>query len=194
MDLGTADAVTALFFLKMKQDIPYDVLGIMYGGAVDTTMMRWFYLVLDFVYSNLPVLTRSRNLTGQNHLGDILEELHGATMRNTRFSTTFTPTMIEAMRVNPQLGQLKLVGICWDSRHLLVPHSINFNFQKRTFSTKIGDNAIVKLAACGLDSIQKFIYLTTCSISPTHADGAICRYVMDLEANQGENENGKSRK
>ena len=185
MDLGTADAVTALFFLKMKQDIPYDVLGIMYGGSVDTTMMRWFYLIHDFVYTNSAVLRRSRNLTGANHLTAILEELHGATLRNTRFTAAYTPTMNEAMRANPQLGQLKLVGMIWDSRSLECPHSVDFNFQRSSYSTKIGDNAILKIAACGMDGIQKFIYLTTCTISPRNADGAICRYLMDLEATQG---------
>ena len=185
MTLGTADAVTALFFLKFKQDIPYDVLGIMFGGSVDTTMIKWFYLVLDFVYTNSAVLTRSRNLTGGFHLLEILEELHGATLRNTRFTAAYTPTMNEVMRANPQLGQLKLVGTIWDSRSLRIPHSLDFNFQKSSYSTKIGDNAILKIAACGMDSIQKFIYLTTCSISPRNADGAICRYLMDLEANQG---------
>jgi hypothetical protein len=99
----------------------------MYGGSVDTTMMRWFYLIHDFVYTNSDVLRRSRNLTGANHLTAILEELHGATLRNTRFTAAYTPTMNEA----------------------------------------------------------KFIYLTTCTISPRNADGAICRYLMDLEATQG---------
>ena len=83
------------------------------------------------------------------------------------------------------LGHLKLCGVCWDSRHIPIHHCICFPLQKRTFSTKLSDNAIVKLAACGLDGIQKFVYLTTASISPSNTDEAMASFLIDFETNTG---------
>ena len=157
----------------------------MYGGTSASTVLRWFYLVVDYVYANSPILLRSRNLSALNNMTELLEDFHGATMRNTRFSAAFIPTMNEAIRQNPQLGDLKPVCISWDSRHVKTPHSVSFDFQRRTFSTKIGDNAVVKLAAAGLDALQRFIYLTTASVSPANTDEAISRFLIDLETNQG---------
>ena len=128
---------------------------------------------------------RSRNLSNPNNMKAVLEELHGATLRNTRATAAFLPTMFQAQQQNPQLGQLKLVVIAWDTRHVKSQHSSSFNFQRRSFSTKIGDNAVVKIAACGLDSKQKFVYLTSASISPSNTDEALCSYLIDMEATQG---------
>ena len=106
-------------------------------------------------------------------------------MRNTRFTATFTPVMQHVQQMNPQLGQLKLVGACWDTRAVKCAHSSDFNFQPRSHCTKIKDNALVKLACCGLDGVQKFVYLTAASISPSNTDEALCSYLLDLETNQG---------
>ena len=187
MDLGTADAVTALFFLKMKQDFPYHVLGVMFGGVAACTVLRWFDLVVDYVYVHAPVLRHSRNLSAPNNMIPLLEEQHAATMRCTRFTATFLPTMREFERLNPHLGPQKLVGESWDGRHLKTPHSSCFDFQRRTYSTKVHDNAIVKLAAAGLDAIQRFMYCTAASISPANTDESISSFIIDLETNQGTN-------
>ena len=189
MDLGTADAVTAVFFLKMKQDCAYHVLGVMFGGVSASTVLRWFDLVVDYVYVNAPVLRRSRNLSAPNNIIELLEEQHAATMRCTRFTASFLPTMREFERLNPHLGPQKLTGHSWDSRHLKTPHSSSFDFQRRTFSSKIQDNAIYKLACAGLDSVQRFIYCTAASISPANTDEGICSFIIDLETNQGLNLN-----
>ena len=106
-------------------------------------------------------------------------------LRNTRFTSSFTPTMQEAMRRNPQLGNLKLVGICWDSRHIKTQHPIDFKFQRRSYSTKIHNNAIVVLSACGLDAIEKFVYLTAASVSPANTDEALASFIIDLETDYG---------
>ena len=183
--MGTSDALTSLFFIKFKNDIPYRPLEMLFGGVSARTLDTWFHLVLNYVYSFSPVLLRSRNLSNVNNLRAVLEELHGATMRNTRAATSFTPTMLEVMRQNPHLGILKLVIVIWDSRHIKCDHSISFNFQKSSFSSKIGDNAVVKMVACGMDAKEKFVYMTTASISPAHTDEALCSFIMDLETNQG---------
>ena len=80
---------------------------------------------------------------------------------------------------------LKLVVVLWDSRHVKCQHSTSFNFQRRSYSTKIGNNAVVKIAACGCDSIQKFVYMTAASISPANTDEAMTRFLMDMETTQG---------
>ena len=158
---------------------------VMFGGTSTTTLNRWFHLVVDFIYRTSLVLIRSRNLGNPINLRAVLEEMHGGSMRNTRFSASFTPTMREVERRNPHLGTLKLCGVIWDSRAIKTEHSISFPFQRRSFSTKISDNAIVELAACGMDSLKKFVYMTTASISPVNADEAMASYLIDMETNQG---------
>ena len=158
----------------------------MFGGTSSDTLQKWFNLVLEYTYINSPILRRSRNLSNPNHMRAVLEELHAATLRNTRATASFTPTMLEVQRLNPHLGSLKLVVVVCDSRHIKCHHSICFFFQRRTYSTKIGNNAVVKLVACGLDGKQKFIYLTAASISPSNTDEAVCSFLLDMETNQGD--------
>ena len=87
----------------MRKDIPYIALEMMFGGTTTTTLHSWFILVVKYIYNNSPILIRSRNLGNPNHMRAVLEELHAATMRCTRASTSYTPTMLEAARLNPLL-------------------------------------------------------------------------------------------
>ena len=103
--LGTSDALTSLFFLKRKQDIPYRILEQLMGGVNGSTLQRWFNMIVDYVYTHSPVLHRSRNLSNPNNMIPLLEELHAASMRCTRFSAAFLPTLRRIMRDNPQLGK-----------------------------------------------------------------------------------------
>ena len=169
----------------MRKDIPYLALELLFGGASAHTLRDWFNMVVDYVYTNSPILIRSRNLSAPHHMTALLEELHSATMRNTRCATAFLPTMLETMRQNPNLGNLKLVVVSWDSRHIKTQHSSSFDFQKRSYSSKIGNNAIVKLAATGADSVQRFIFMTTASTSPSNTDEAMASFLLDFETNQG---------
>ena len=182
---GTADSMTAMFFLKFRQDIPYRYLGLLFGDAEHKTISSWFDDILDSVYQTSPLLVRSRNLSNPNNLRDLLEDMHSASVRNTRFSASFTPTMNEVMRRNPLLGHLHLVGCMWDSRTILIPKSQDFDQQRREYSTKIKSNGIIKIAASGLDGKQKFQYLTTNSISPACSDEAMSSFLIDLETTQG---------
>lgn len=183
--IGTSDSLTSLYFLKMRQDVPYQILEMIFGGTNRRTLHSWFHMVIDYIYCHSPILIRSRNLSNPNHMMALLEELHGATMRNTRCASTFLPTMLEFIRQNPLLGWMKLVVMSWDSRHILTPHSMDFDEQKRSWSTKVSDNAIVKLACSGMDSIQKFVYMCSASISPANTDEALASFLIDLEGNQG---------
>ena len=185
---GTADSLTAVFFLKLRSDISYRILGLIYGSSGASTMLNWFHLVLDHVYQNSLLLIRSRNLGNPNNMRALLEELHQVTMHNSRFAATFMPILNEAARRNPLLvqnGPLKLVGGGWDSRHILIPHSICFDHQRRQFSSKVSGNAIVKTAMCGLDGKQKFHHTVSASISPANTDEGLCGFLMDLEATTG---------
>ena len=182
---GTADSMTAMFFLKFRQDIPYRYFGLLFGDAEHKTISKWFDDILDSVYQTSPLLVRSRNLSNPNNLRELLEDMHSASVRNTRFSASFTPTMNEAMRRNPLLGNLQLVGCMWDSRTIKIPKSQDFDQQRREYSTKIKCNGIVKIAASGLDGKQKFQYLTTNSISPACTDEAMSSFLIDLETTQG---------
>jgi hypothetical protein len=114
-----------------------------------------------------------------------LEELHSATMLNTRFCAAFLPILRRFEQNNPHLGPLQLVGMSWDSRHVHCPHTSSFDHQRRIYSTKIMDNAIIKLAVAGLDGKQRFIYMTSGSISPALTDEGLCSFLIDLEINQG---------
>ena len=183
--LGTADSVTALFFLKLRQDTPYEILSLMFGFSSAQTAWNWFDFVLDFIYSNAGVLQRSRNLSNPGNMAEIMEEFHGATMRNTRFTAAFLPTMQRFEQQNPHLGPQKLVCISWDSRCVLCPHTLSFDHQKRIFSSKVQNNAITKIVATGLDGIQRFCYMSGASISPANTDEGVCSFLIDLETNQG---------
>ena len=162
------------------------MLSLTFGFLSSRTGLEWFDLVLDFVYSNAQVLQRSRNLGHIGNMRELMEEFHHATMLNTRFTAAFLPTMIRFMQLNPHLGPLKLVGLCWDSRCILCPHTMDFDHQKRQFSSKVKDNAVIKLAVAGLDGVQRFIYMTSCSISPAMTDEGLCSFLIDLETNHGE--------
>ena len=177
---ATADTLTAVFFLKMRSDISYRVLGLMFGCG-SSTISDWFHLVLDYIYQNSPLLVRSRNLSNPANMRELLEEVHYATMMNTRFATSFLPTMQEAIRRNPNLQGYKLCGCSWDSRHILIAHCICFDHQKRQYSSKVCNNAIVKTAMCDMCGKQKFHYTVSASISPANTDESLCGFLIDLE-------------
>ena len=147
----------------MRQDPPYDTLALTYGFSSQRTAQHWFDLILDFIYDNSYVLQRSRNLGNLGNMTELLEECHAATMSNSRFATAFLPVMNRYYQqqrlIDPNFVYPKLVGFCWDSRCVLCPHSSSFDHQRRMFSSKVKDNAIIKLACAGLDGVQRFIYM-----------------------------------
>ena len=55
--LGTSDAVTGLFLLKMNKALDDRILGLLYGGSDKTVPESWFKLV--FVTSTQPLLSWS---------------------------------------------------------------------------------------------------------------------------------------
>ena len=183
--LATPDAVAILFLLKLRKDIDYVSLQLFFGDLGDGTLERWFHCVLEFIYSHGNLLRDLRNLSNNQTMHNILEGLHSATVANSRCYAVFQPLLQTYMNQNPHLGNVKLVVIPWDSRHIPIPHTSCFNHQMRLFSTKIHGNAMVKLVGSGMDAIGKFLFLLAASTSPSCTDQGIARYFLEVEANQG---------
>lgn len=59
--------------------------------------------------------------------------------------------------------------------------------QKGTYSTKSKCNALKKIQCSGLDGKPVFIHTLTDTLSPNNADGAIMRYIIDVESTEGIN-------
>ena len=126
-----------------------------------------------------------RDLSDDAKFLRILEELHNATRANERCYHAFQGHLDEYMAQNPQLGFVKLIVIAWDTKHIPVMHSTCFEHQTRLYSTKIHDNAIVKLVGCGMDGIAKFLFMLNASTSPSCNDQGIASYFLEVENNQG---------
>ena len=116
----------------------------------------------------------------------IFEYLHAATRANSRCYHSFQTVKDRYMANYPQTGHMKLVVIAWDSRHIPVPHSRSLDHQTRLSSTKIHDNANVKLVGSNMDAKAVFLYMFTASTSPSNIDESSTRYLLKVEENQGE--------
>ena len=184
--LATPDALAILFLLKLRKDIDYLSLQLFFGDVADGTLERWFHCVLDFIYSQGSLLDDLRHLSHHLVMRDILEDLHSATVNNSRCYAAFLPMLQDFMNRNPHLGQLKLVLIGWDSNHIPISHTSCFTHQQRLYSTKIHDNAIVKLVGCGMDAKGRFLFMLAASTSPSCTDQGLARYLLNVEATQGE--------
>ena len=82
--IGTADSVLSCFLLKFHKNIDDRFLGLLYGDQDKKNASKWFFLVLDHIYSNSQFVLRLRSLSQANHLRAQYEELHGSTMRQSR--------------------------------------------------------------------------------------------------------------
>ena len=188
--LGTPDAVTGLFLLKFHKAYDDRMLGLLYGGSDKTVPEKWFRLVLRHVYAQSPFLIRMRSLGQLNNLWELLVECNQATMTNSRLATIFARQVHQYEINNPLLiqqhGPMRLVVFEWDSRHLKIMKPENHQHQKRTYSSKIKSNAVVKLVGCTSDAIVRFIYILTASTSPSCTDESLARYMIDMETNLGE--------
>ena len=183
--LATPDAVAILFLLKFRKDIDYVSLQLFFGDLGDGTLERWFHCVLDYVYSQGKLLRELRHLSNNQNLSNILEDLHSATVANSRCYAVFQPILQNYMNLNPHFGHVKLVVIPWDTRHIPIPHTSCFSHQTRLYSSKIHGNALVKLVGSGMDAIGRFLFLLAASTSPSCTDQGIARYFLHVEANQG---------
>jgi hypothetical protein len=183
--LATADSLAILFLLKLRKDIDYVSLQLFFGDVGDGTLERWFHCILDFIYSQGNLLRDLRHLSNNQTMMHVLEDLHTATAANSRCYAVFQPILQNYMNQNPHLGQVKLVVIPWDSRHIPIPHTSCFSHQLLLYSTKIHGNAIVKLVGSGMDAKGRFLFLLAASTSPACTDQGIARYLLQVEANQG---------
>ena len=183
--LATPDAVSILFLLKLRKDIDYVSLQLFFGDVGDGTLERWFHCVLDYVYAHGNLLIDLRQLANNQTMRRILEDLHSATVANSRCYAVFGPMLQNYMNLNPHLGFVKLVVIAWDSKHIPIPHTFCFSHQQRLYSTKIHGNAAVKLVGAGMDGIGRFLFMLAASTSPSCTDQGMARYLLHVEANQG---------
>ena len=147
--LATADSVAVLFLIKQRKDIDYVSLQLFFGDVGDGTLERWYHAVLRFIYAQGALLQRLRHLSNIPNMTRILDDLHEATAANSRCYTVFGRMLRRYMIQNPHLGEVKLCVCAWDTRHIPIPHSSCFSHQSRLFSTKIHNNAIVKLVGAG---------------------------------------------
>jgi hypothetical protein len=184
--LGTPDAVTGLFLLKMHKALDDRMLGLLYGGSDKTVPESWFKMVLRHIYSTSPFLVRMRSLGQNNNLRDMFEECHQATMANSRCAAVFAPQVQQYQINNPNAGPMRFVLLGWDTRHMKLMKPENHEHQKRLFSTKIKSNAIVKLVGCPPDGIVRFLYVLLASLSPSCTDEGLSRFIIDMETNLGE--------
>ena len=187
--VGTADSVMACFLLKFHKNIDDRFLGFLFGDQEKRNASRWFHLVLDYIYVNSQFLIRSRSLSQVNHLRDLFEELHGSTMRQSRCAEMFRPQVLNYQANNPAAGPMKLVTISWDTRHIKIPKLSDHLNQRRSYSTKIKQNALSKLIGASQEGIVAFIYVLAASISPASNDERLARYILDMETNLGKSYN-----
>ena len=113
-----------------------------------------------------------------------MEELHYATMANSRAAAVFSKPKQEWERRNPNAGEQKLVVTVWDSTCVSLMKEIAYDQQQRHFSTKTKSNALVKLMGSGLNGTGMYVYCMAASLSPSCTDEGIGRFVLDMEIGQ----------
>ena len=182
---GTADAMAALFLMKLKHDITVSVLLEMFGLRSKATVKKWFYFLLEWVYMNSPIIQRMQNLSNPQVKLDIMNELVCATLLDEKFSAVYSGWVQRYNNSNPNQVPKRLTCVSYDSKVIKTPSSLSFDHQKRTFTTRINKNGMLKLVGAALDGTQKYIYVTTASISPAHTDESLSSSILHFEANSG---------
>ena len=180
----TPDSITALFLLKYHKGWSDRDLGIMFGIS-RTQANKFWHLITDSVFQTSQFLLRGRSLSQENNLQELFEELHAAAVNNSRCYAIFQPQILQYEANNPNEGPMKFVEVAWDSRHIPVEKISNHDLQRRAYSSKIGRNALVKLVGAGMDSIVRIVYMLAASVSPSHTDEQVARFIIDMEANLG---------
>ena len=182
---GTADAMAALFHMKLKHDIPVSVMQIMFGMRSTTPVLEWFYFLLEWTYVNSPIIQRMRNLSHPQVKWDIMNELVNATLLDEKFTAVYSDWVQRYNNSHPNQAPKRLTCVSFDSRVIKSPSSLSFDHQKRTFTTRINKNGMLKLVGAALDGSQKYMYMTSASISPAHTDESLCSSILHFEANSG---------
>ena len=116
---------------------------------------------------------------------DIMNELVNATALDEKFSAAYAGWVQTFHRQNPNQGQKLLTCVAFDSRLIRTQSSLSFDHQKRTYTTRTNSNGLLKTGGAALDGSQKYIYVTSASISPSHTDESLCSHIVNLETNSG---------
>ena len=173
------------FLLKFHKNVDDRFLGLLFGDQDQKNARKWFFMVLDYIYSNSQFLVRLRSLSQANHLRDQFEELHGSTMRQSRCAEIFRPQVLHYEANNPAAGPMKLAMVGWDSRHAKLPKIGDHLDQRRSFSGKIKQNALSQLLGASPEGIVAFMYVLAASTSPASTDERLATYILDMETNLG---------
>ena len=107
---------------------------------------------------------------------DTLEEIHRATLINTRASAVFG--------VLAQQGE-KLCVLAWDSWPVKIQKPSNHRNQRVSYSTKHHGNSLSRMEAADLEGRPVFTLNLSVSSSPRGTDEAMSYYTLQLEAQAG---------
>ena len=113
--------------------------------------------ILKWFIEHDPILQRNRNLSNPANLANLLEDAAIAVDQYPRVRGVFN--------TGPHRG-LRLAILLLDGRHIRVPHSTDYYFQRRTHSTKIHNNAVVKLTVADVTGMPLFSTPLSASFSP----------------------------
>ena len=102
--IGTMDSVTSLFLVKIRKMIDMETIAFMFGFHNKSTVSDWYHEVEDYIYQHGELLTMSRNLSNNNVLRQMLNELHQVTMRSERARVTYDGRQRAFEAANPGVG------------------------------------------------------------------------------------------
>ena len=98
-------------------------------------------------------------------------------------TAAFTPRLdAYAGRVGRLPGEIKLVVFAIDSLHVAIQTPSNHDSLKRTFSSKIGGNAVVCTVISGADSLPCWFGCLAASVSPANTDERLASMYLRLNS------------
>jgi hypothetical protein len=179
----TADSITGLYLLKMRDNNDFRILGRMYECEKDTARL-WFNRVRDSIQIGSPFLDRIRNLGNNARLRESYLEISQATQRSEMLYAVFSPLRdAYAIRVGLNPADVKLAVVCLDGLHCAVQKSSSHEHFRRLHSGKLKKNGVVIQGIASLDAKPQFIGCMTASISPANTDERIAAGLYQMNAN-----------
>ena len=104
---------------------------------------------------------------------DTLDELHRATLMNSRASALYEPLRLQ--------GE-KLCVCVWDSYPIKIQKPQNHRNQRASWSTKHHGNSLSRLEMCDLEGRPVFTLPVSASTSPRATDESMAFFILDLES------------
>ena len=121
----------------------------------------------DYIFEHDASLIRNRNLSNPVNVRHLLLTALQATNNNARVRAIFDYARYSrgAAPGHPPYDNLILLAI--DGNHIEVSRSKDPHLQRRTYSTKIKGNAVVKIRVSDAEGKPLFSTSMMCSLSPT---------------------------